>query len=299
VSSNLLKLRTHARPRLLAAEALDSLTLVATFSQPMLARPADAPKFRIAGHSVQHLAAAGTTVTLHLDHPLAPGTHTLGVDTTLMDLWMARLLPAFDSADVVYTAPDRDLLYLTRWQRLNDKTALLTFNLPPQPATILPANTSLTPVGRVVTLRPEASDPTTLFVEVADAVLGTAGYPVTLRIRNLLGPQGQPMRTHLGDAVTFFESAADLSDVYVYPNPVKGVAFVQGCRFANLTRGATVTIYTKLGQPVRRVVEQGGSGGADWDLRDATGQRVAPGVYLYKVEGTEGQTVEGRLAILE
>ncbi|MBX3102656.1 MAG: S8 family serine peptidase [Bacteroidetes bacterium] len=298
--SNLLKLRTHARPRLLAAEALDSLTVAATFSQPMHVRPADVHLFRIDGvQQVRHLAAEGTTVILRLGAPLAPGMHSLVIDTLLQDQWQARLLPEEDSVSFEYLAPDNAHLYLARWERLGEKEALLTFNLPPQSTTLQVANFSLEPVGYVANVQVQPGDGRTVSVRVEQAVLGTAGYPVTLRVRNLLGSGGETMRTHTGDAVTFYESAAQLSDVYVYPNPVKPVHFVQGCRFANLTRGAVITVYTKNGQPVRRISETEGNGGASWDLRDAGGRRVAPGVYIYRVEGADGEVFEGRLAILE
>jgi flagellar hook assembly protein FlgD len=54
-------------------------------------------------------------------------------------------------------------------------------------------------------------------------------------------------------------------------------------------------IYNMLGQEVRRLVDGRLSGGQhrlEWDGRDARGQRVAPGVYLYRMAGESQRSVK-------
>jgi flagellar hook assembly protein FlgD len=58
-----------------------------------------------------------------------------------------------------------------------------------------------------------------------------------------------------------------------------------------------VTIIKLNGNLVNRVLERDGNGGAVWDGRDLNGNLVEPGVYLYRVKGTneEGKEFESEL----
>ena len=295
--SNLAEVRTHPRPRLLAAEALDATTVALTFSQQMAARRTDLGYYRIDGTTPgQAIAASGTRVVLQLDRPLASGTHTVEVDTLLFDAAGARLDPAARQLSFIYLPDTSQLLYIRTAQRLDEKTARIRWSAPLAPGSLAGAQYLLSPTGSVVEVRQEAADQ--LWLRVDQVVLGTAGYPVTLRFSGLQGSQGQQLVPQQGDAATFYEPAQSLAGVYVYPNPVRPNDFVQGCRFAQLPARCTVTVYSALGQPIRRLQETDGDGGLQWDLRDASGRTVQPGVYLYRVEDANGGEVEGQFAIL-
>lgn len=104
-------------------------------------------------------------------------------------------------------------------------------------------------------------------------------------------------------------ASRDLRSVRAIPNPYEFSApWDQPARrkvqFVNLTEQATVRIYTTGGDLVRRLdhPEPGakpGQGSIDWDLKNADGRLVAPGIYMYHVEAPGGLlSVQGRLIII-
>ncbi len=104
-------------------------------------------------------------------------------------------------------------------------------------------------------------------------------------------------------------SQPNLRNARPIPNPYEESAFwdVPGERkvqFINLTEQATVEIYTlggdlvrKLGHPVPDA--QTGQGSIDWNLKNAAGRLVAPGIYIYNIKAP-GVVVEaqGRLILV-
>jgi hypothetical protein len=104
-------------------------------------------------------------------------------------------------------------------------------------------------------------------------------------------------------------AAPDLRGVTVIPNPyITSAPWDEPGRrkiqFVNLTREATVRIFTvggdlvrKLDHPVAGVPADQGS--IDWDLKNGQGELVEPGIYIYQVEVPGGVAdVIGRLVIV-
>jgi hypothetical protein len=95
----------------------------------------------------------------------------------------------------------------------------------------------------------------------------------------------------------------------VYPNPwvpndgnaTTGVEFTgaanTGITFENIPQGATLEIYTPLGERVARWTIDA-SGGTQWDVRNARGDRVASGVYVYVVRTPQGERKVGKFAVV-
>ena len=81
-----------------------------------------------------------------------------------------------------------------------------------------------------------------------------------------------------------------LDEVYVVPNPYYGSAvwtateLADKVEFHNLPPSAVIKIYTFSGDLVRVIEHNDGTGSASWNLLNDEGQKVANGVYFYKVE---------------
>ncbi|MFH0777006.1 MAG: FlgD immunoglobulin-like domain containing protein, partial [Candidatus Eisenbacteria bacterium] len=100
------------------------------------------------------------------------------------------------------------------------------------------------------------------------------------------------------------EGVLSLRDVFNYPNPFKDETYIA----FELTMDALIDIkiFTVSGEPVVELYagEQGriGQNHFGWDGRDSDGHAVANGVYIYKIEATDGQgrkeTFVGRAARL-
>ncbi|MFH1278053.1 MAG: hypothetical protein ABIK65_06720 [Candidatus Eisenbacteria bacterium] len=99
---------------------------------------------------------------------------------------------------------------------------------------------------------------------------------------------------------------------YVVPNPYVAAAEFEPERFATsgrgdrrmefrgLPRGATVRIYTILGELVRELRHDGSNDGyVAWDLRTKDNLDVAPGLYIYHVDAGELGEKTGKFAIIK
>jgi len=99
--------------------------------------------------------------------------------------------------------------------------------------------------------------------------------------------------------------------VWVVPNPYHGSASWDGSegpriQFVNLPAKCKVSIYTTAGDLIREVqhpdpayFNYGNYGGAlSWNLKNQEGKEVAPGVYVFLVEGSDGETYKGHFVII-
>ena len=125
-----------------------------------------------------------------------------------------------------------------------------------------------------------------------------------------------------GDAFTFrvdgsrIDAAQARSDFdakpYVVPNPYVGSASFEPARFAvsgrgerlmefrNIPKGATVRIYTARGDLVQTLRQDGTDRGfVPWDLRTKDNLDVAPGLYVFQVDGRGVGEHVGKFAIIK
>jgi hypothetical protein len=95
-----------------------------------------------------------------------------------------------------------------------------------------------------------------------------------------------------------------LSKISVVPNPYKrNAAWEEGSeriQFTNLPERATLKVFTIGGDLVRewRHEDLEGGGNSDWDMRNADGDLVVSGVYVYHVKSAAGGEKVGKLIIV-
>jgi len=82
--------------------------------------------------------------------------------------------------------------------------------------------------------------------------------------------------------------------IVVAPNPVRPDD--DAAVFEGASAATRVAVYTLEGQLVREL-SGATDGGLRWDLRETSGARVAPGVYLFVARDATG-TAHGRVAVL-
>ncbi|NTV03565.1 hypothetical protein HGA89_01440 [bacterium] len=63
-------------------------------------------------------------------------------------------------------------------------------------------------------------------------------------------------------------------------------------------RAATIRIYTQRGEWLRTLQKDDRLLYADWDLCNAAGKKVAPGIYLFRIESPEGSVKKGKLMVI-
>lgn len=105
------------------------------------------------------------------------------------------------------------------------------------------------------------------------------------------------------------DSQSNLKLVYAVPNPYRdGPSRITRAnyhnfpddlvRFVNVPANCLIKIYTVAGDLVWEGEHTGASGNIEWDTRNSSGEKVASGVYIFKVEDSGGDEVYGRLVII-
>jgi len=118
----------------------------------------------------------------------------------------------------------------------------------------------------------------------------------------------------IGEQVNASAAKGDLNNTkpYVVPNPYVASASFEPERFAVSGRGerriefrglpqnCTIRIYTLRGELVQTLRHDGSVNGyIAWDLRSKDNLEIAPGLYIYHVDGAETGTFIGKFAIIK
>ena len=101
---------------------------------------------------------------------------------------------------------------------------------------------------------------------------------------------------------------SDLDNISVVPNPyvVNSIFNEQDhsnrIRFTRLPSKCQITIFTISGEFVDEIKHESINNNSDgnewWDLKNKRGRKVAPGLYIYKVETENGLSMIGKFAIV-
>ncbi len=105
-----------------------------------------------------------------------------------------------------------------------------------------------------------------------------------------------------GSYIVLSSFANDLSEVYVYPNPVNP-SNGEMLTFAKLPQFAQITIWSIEGKKIGEVEENDGNGGASFNLIDMSGNQLSTGIYIFRVVMTDEKKNEqevklGKFAVI-
>ena len=202
------------------------------------------------------------------------------------------------SVAVQFPAAPEATLILAEWTLLGLHDLELVFSEPLNPAFAAdPANYRLQPSGRVVLAAFDPAQPKRVQLTVTGRVLGPTGLATALVVEEMRSAEGNALAS-AGQAITLTEAAADLADVYVFPNPCRTAEHAERIMVAGLPSEATVQILSAQGTPVKTLEERDGDGGIAWDLRDERGQPVPSGIYLVRVEAPGERAVLRKAAVI-
>lgn len=96
---------------------------------------------------------------------------------------------------------------------------------------------------------------------------------------------------------------SDLASVIVVPNPYRIAADGKPIEFRNLTRYATISIFSSAGDLIKKIEHHGETSTEKWDGRTTDGSLLPDGVYIYHIEspratGRGRTTVSGKFAVI-
>jgi hypothetical protein len=115
--------------------------------------------------------------------------------------------------------------------------------------------------------------------------VGSIGREYVLRVKDIFSSASTgslKINEGAGSYIVLSSFANDLSDVYVYPNPVQPETG-EGLTFANLPRYAQISIWSVDGTLIGEIEESDGNGGVTFNLRDLSGNTLSSGIYIYRV----------------
>ncbi len=90
----------------------------------------------------------------------------------------------------------------------------------------------------------------------------------------------------------------NLSESYLYPNPVRTSLGHDKVTFENLTNNVIIRIFKTNGNLVREINATDTTGAVTWDLNNDNGKKIASGMYLYLITNDRGHKLKGKLAII-
>jgi len=132
------------------------------------------------------------------------------------------------------------------------------------------------------------------------------------KIENCLPILGEPYpcRENLVPLKINVETQNDLSKIFAVPNPYRtgGSVFTtqnyhnfpdRKVRFVNVPAECTLRIYTVAGDLIwEDQYNNQTAGNIEWDVKNQSGEEVASGIYVYKIENPNGDHVYGRLIVI-
>ena len=148
------------------------------------------------------------------------------------------------------------------------------------------SNYTFEPDNKVTSATVNASDKRIVNINLkGQKPVGSIGREYVMRVKNLVSSVSTgsiPINEGAGSYIVLSSFAKDLSDVYVYPNPVKPESG-EMLTFANLPQYAKITIWTINGSKIGEIEESDGNGGATFNLVDINGTKLSSGIYVYRV----------------
>ncbi|HEX2901064.1 MAG TPA: FG-GAP-like repeat-containing protein, partial [Bacteroidia bacterium] len=296
-------LRPHAPGRLDSVVATGPSQAMAYFSVPVLSAPEAAQYFRVNDTiictTLNSSGDARRQLLLSFEKPFTVGMNALEIGPQFMDADLAPLDSLSRSGQFSYFPDTSTFAFFTKWSIEAESQVEIHFNLPMTNSVLDAGLYTMAPQGRVESVEFRDGQQTAILVTVSGAAFGALGYPVSVTLHGGEAQNGAPMMRQSGNVATFSEFEDALQSAYVYPNPYRRHAQFDGIRFANLSRTATVHVYAASGKKIITLQETDGDGGLEWNMIDLWGDRIVPGMYLFRVESEDLDDFVGKFEVLD
>lgn len=296
----------HKLPRLVSAsyDAKDNLRV--SFDQPLQDTPLNSGSFILKKNGDANrlpssvvLAKAGNDVVMSFRRaPLSVGEYALDVGS-VRDIYNARIDALYNTKtfEVRRTAISR--FYITSSKSLNDRQIEILFNKQIDTLSSLTlSNYTAVPDSKVSSVSID-NKRNVLVLTLSGRPIGSLGFTTSVELKNVKSIDGIVIDTEYGANVVSFSSVREnLENAFTYPNPYRASSGDGYVMFANLTRQATIDIYTMNGKRVRQIKHEGDTGGAKWQIDSDSGEKLSSGIYLYRITSNGVKEKIGKLAIV-
>jgi hypothetical protein len=136
--------------------------------------------------------------------------------------------------------------------------------------------------------------------------VGSVGIQYRLKINNLISSVESgslPIASETGSYIVLTGVTQDLSNIYIYPSPVKISNGSGKMTFANLPSKVKIIIFNINGIRINEIDGSTTSGGVDFNLRDTNNDLLSSGIYIYRIvrldsSNSEVETKVGKFAVI-
>jgi subtilisin family serine protease len=206
---------------------------------------------------------------------------------------------------LVHYNTSQEEFYITNSQIVNPYRISLTFNLPVDETSASNKDNYLfSPANQINSI--SVKDNNVILDLTGNRPIGSVGKEYVLRLSNIRSSNSTgniPIKSGAGSYVVLTGNASDLSDVYIYPNPIRIGEGTNILTFANLTKKVKINILSLTGKPIKEIIATTDNGGVAYNLTDENGDIIPSGVYIYRIvslDDTQNETQEifGKFAVI-
>ncbi|MFC2103130.1 S8 family serine peptidase [Bacteroidota bacterium] len=285
--SKVIEVYVHSPGEVLTANATSSNTVIVKFSEKMNNTIENLQAFNILNVGFPGSIAPATQYSylLTFRSPIPIGENQLLVKD-LKDLYGSPISEKTISFTMDSTIAKQEF-FISSFNIVNPYLVRVTFNLEVDENTVINTNNfTFEPENKAVDVSVGANNKTIMIDLKGEKPVGSIGREYVMRIKNVKSSMSSgniEINSGAGSYVVLTGFAKDLSDVYVYPNPVEIGAGTTTLTFANLPQYAKLIIWTIDGTKVAELEETDGNGGMDFNLMDESGNILGSGIYFYRI----------------
>jgi len=286
--SSVIEVYAHTPGKVRSVFANSTSTILVTFTEKMNNTIENLQAFNLAGEGIPNSVAPANQFSylLTFREPLPIGDNQITIKD-LKDLYGSPIPSKIDTFFVDSVIVQQEF-FVSSFNIENPYLIKVVFNFDVDEASAL--NTS----NYIFDLNNKASEVTIdqtnkniIYINLkGQKPVGSIGKEYVLQIKDVRSSMATGsiiINSGAGSYLVLTGFANDLSDVYVYPNPAEIGIGETNITFANLPQFANIIIWNLDGIKVGEVEETDGNGGADYNLKDFSGDYLNSGVYIYRI----------------
>ena len=285
--SSVIAVYSHTPGKVNSVTGTSSNTVTVKFSEKMNNTIENLLAFKLNGSIFPNSISPASQYSylLTFRNQLPVGVNELLV-TDLHDLYGSPIQPTSINfeMDSIIMNPE---FFITSFRILDAYNVQIVFNLEADEQSASDVNNYLfEPENKASSIAVDAANKKIVNISLkGQKPIGSIGKEYILRVKNVFSSAATgslKINDGAGSYIVLSSYANDLSQVYVYPNPVNPTSG-ELLTFANLPRYAKLTIWSIDGTKIGEIEESDGNGGASFDLKDSFGNTLSSGIYLYRV----------------
>ncbi len=196
--------------------------------------------------------------------------------------------------------------FVSAYQILTPYKIKITFNLDIDPTTSTDLNNFVfQPDNTIGNIDLDPNDNKSIYITIKNKPVGSVGREYSLKLSNILSSNASgniKINSGAGSYIVLTSVAQNLSEVYVYPSPVKLNSGKM--TFANLPSRVKIVIFSISGVKISEIDQNTYTGGIDFNLRDRNNELISSGVYIYRIVRLDNSNNEveekvGKFAVIK